>query len=111
MPIANVVPRVEPAQPVAAVVQRDVGQALAGAPAEQVSAAPGDMTGTTDMTTATSTDTASTSTSTSTSTGAPNTPPDPEALLNKLYDPLVRRLKAELWLDRERRGALTDRWR
>jgi hypothetical protein len=36
---------------------------------------------------------------------------EPEELLNKLYDPLVRRLKAELWLDRERRGALTDRWR
>ncbi|MFD0203269.1 MULTISPECIES: hypothetical protein [Saccharothrix] len=37
--------------------------------------------------------------------------PDAEELLKKLYDPLVRRLKAELWLDRERRGALTDRWR
>jgi pyruvate/2-oxoglutarate dehydrogenase complex dihydrolipoamide acyltransferase (E2) component len=36
---------------------------------------------------------------------------EPEELLKKLYDPLVRRLKAELWLDRERRGALTDRWR
>ncbi|GAA1304666.1 hypothetical protein [Saccharothrix xinjiangensis] len=37
--------------------------------------------------------------------------PSPEELLDKLYDPLVRRLKAELWLDRERRGSLTDRWR
>ncbi|TQM83935.1 hypothetical protein FHX81_6369 [Saccharothrix saharensis] len=37
--------------------------------------------------------------------------PEPEELLKKLYDPLVRRLKADLWLDRERRGALTDRWR
>jgi hypothetical protein len=36
---------------------------------------------------------------------------EPEELLKKLYDPLVRRLKADLWLDRERRGALTDRWR
>ncbi|MFT7838806.1 hypothetical protein Q5530_21920 [Saccharothrix sp. BKS2] len=36
--------------------------------------------------------------------------PAPEELLDKLYDPLVRRLKAELWLDRERRGSLTDRW-
>jgi hypothetical protein len=35
---------------------------------------------------------------------------EPEELLGKLYDPLLRRLKAELWLDRERRGALTDRW-
>jgi hypothetical protein len=31
-----------------------------------------------------------------------------EELLRKLYDPLLRRLKADLWLDRERRGALTD---
>lgn len=36
--------------------------------------------------------------------------PEPEELLKKLYDPLLRRLKAELWLDRERRGSLTDRW-
>ncbi|MEV0679701.1 hypothetical protein AB0I60_24560 [Actinosynnema sp. NPDC050436] len=35
---------------------------------------------------------------------------EPEELLKKLYEPLLRRLKAELWLDRERRGALTDRW-
>ncbi|MGM1061243.1 hypothetical protein [Saccharothrix sp. Mg75] len=34
-----------------------------------------------------------------------------EELLKKLYDPLVRRLKAELWMDRERRGLVTDRWR
>ncbi len=33
---------------------------------------------------------------------------NPEELLRKLYDPLLRRLKADLWLDRERRGALTD---
>jgi hypothetical protein len=31
-------------------------------------------------------------------------------LLAKLYDPLLWRLKAELRLDRERRGALTDQW-
>jgi hypothetical protein len=31
-----------------------------------------------------------------------------DELLRKLYDPLLRRLKADLWLDRERRGALTD---
>ncbi|ANZ38863.1 hypothetical protein BBK82_25130 [Lentzea guizhouensis] len=39
---------------------------------------------------------------------APKPEQSPEELLTKLYDPLVRRLKAELWLDRERRGALTD---
>jgi hypothetical protein len=33
---------------------------------------------------------------------------EPEELLKKLFDPLLRRLKAELRLDRERRGALTD---
>jgi hypothetical protein len=35
---------------------------------------------------------------------------EPDELVKKLYDPLLRRLKAELWLDRERRGLLTDRW-
>ncbi|AXX32807.1 hypothetical protein APASM_5442 [Actinosynnema pretiosum subsp. pretiosum] len=55
---------------------------------------------------------ASTSTTT-TSPTAPTAPAaqaiEPEELLKKLYDPLLRRLKAELWLDRERRGSLTDR--
>lgn len=32
----------------------------------------------------------------------------PEELLAKLFDPLLRRLKTELRLDRERRGSLTD---
>ncbi|MBG6141707.1 hypothetical protein [Longispora fulva] len=32
----------------------------------------------------------------------------PEELLKKLFDPLLRRLKAELRLDRDRRGVLTD---
>nr|BFE49330.1 hypothetical protein GCM10017745_27570 [Saccharothrix mutabilis subsp. capreolus] len=41
---------------------------------------------------------------------AQQAPAEPEELLKKLYDPLLRRLKAELWLDRERRGLLTDRW-
>lgn len=40
--------------------------------------------------------------------GAQPQPQNPEELLHKLYDPLLRRLKADLWLDRERRGALTD---
>lgn len=34
----------------------------------------------------------------------------PEALLAKLYDPLLRRLRAELRHDRERRGIVTDLW-
>lgn len=33
---------------------------------------------------------------------------EPEELLRKLFDPLLRRLKAELLIDRDRRGALTD---
>ncbi|MFF5098662.1 MULTISPECIES: hypothetical protein [Actinosynnema] len=49
-------------------------------------------------------------TSASTTSAPPAAPiPEPEELLKKLYDPLLRRLKAELWLDRERRGSLTDR--
>lgn len=46
------------------------------------------------------------------STAAPPTSPaaggDPEELVKKLFDPLLRRLKTELRLDRERRGRLTD---
>lgn len=33
---------------------------------------------------------------------------EPDELVKRLYDPLLRRLKADLRLDRERRGALTD---
>ncbi len=33
---------------------------------------------------------------------------DPDELVKKIFDPLLRRLKAELLLDRDRRGALTD---
>ncbi|MEV7095323.1 hypothetical protein AB0M80_21025 [Amycolatopsis sp. NPDC051045] len=36
-------------------------------------------------------------------------PTETEELVKKLFDPLLRRLKTELRLDRERRGALTDR--
>jgi hypothetical protein len=32
----------------------------------------------------------------------------PDELVKKLFDPLLRRLKTELRLDRERRGMLTD---
>ena len=35
---------------------------------------------------------------------------NPDELVKKLYDPLLRRLKTELRLDRERRGVLTDPW-
>ncbi|RSN52562.1 hypothetical protein DMH01_41020 [Amycolatopsis sp. WAC 04182] len=40
---------------------------------------------------------------------APASQPETEELVKKLFDPLLRRLKTELRLDRERRGALTDR--
>jgi hypothetical protein len=43
-----------------------------------------------------------------TSPGAP-APPDIEELARQLYEPLTARLRAELWLDRERSGLLTDR--
>jgi hypothetical protein len=33
---------------------------------------------------------------------------DPDELVKKIFDPLLRRLKAELLLDRDRRGVLTD---
>ncbi|WP_371878887.1 hypothetical protein [Amycolatopsis roodepoortensis] len=39
----------------------------------------------------------------------PAAQPETEELVKKLFDPLLRRLKTELRLDRERRGALTDR--
>ncbi|HEV2783962.1 MAG TPA: hypothetical protein VGX25_31630 [Actinophytocola sp.] len=39
---------------------------------------------------------------------APAAGQDPEELVKKLFDPLLRRLKTELLLDRERRGRLTD---
>ncbi|MFN3004684.1 hypothetical protein [Mycolicibacterium wolinskyi] len=34
--------------------------------------------------------------------------PDVDELVNRLYDPLAARLRAELWLDRERAGVLMD---
>uniref|UniRef100_UPI0031D1C8AF hypothetical protein n=1 Tax=Saccharothrix mutabilis TaxID=33921 RepID=UPI0031D1C8AF len=58
----------------------------------------------------TSTSATQTSTPAAPAQQAPVEPEEPEELLKKLYDPLLRRLKAELWLDRERRGLLTDRW-
>ncbi|HKS44907.1 MAG TPA: hypothetical protein VJT49_07270 [Amycolatopsis sp.] len=41
---------------------------------------------------------------------APAPGQSPDELVKKLFDPLLRLLKTELRLDRERRGALTDRW-
>ncbi|MBN1174414.1 MAG: hypothetical protein JXA67_19765 [Micromonosporaceae bacterium] len=35
----------------------------------------------------------------------------PEEVLNWLFDPLLRRLRAELLIERDRRGVRTDRWR
>ncbi|MEV6635677.1 hypothetical protein AB0M54_33495 [Actinoplanes sp. NPDC051470] len=40
--------------------------------------------------------------------GAVGAATQPDELVKKLFDPLLRRLKAELRLDRERRGSLTD---
>jgi hypothetical protein len=33
-----------------------------------------------------------------------------EELAKRLYEPLTAKLRAELWLDRERAGRVTDRW-
>ncbi|MGY6653792.1 hypothetical protein ACXIZN_16620 [Amycolatopsis sp. TRM77291] len=46
---------------------------------------------------------------TSAAAAVPAAQPETEELVKKLFDPLLRRLKTELRLDRERRGALTDR--
>ena len=49
---------------------------------------------------------------TATATAGPSPTPQPagdvEELVNRLYDPLAARLRAELWLDRERAGVLMD---
>jgi hypothetical protein len=34
-----------------------------------------------------------------------------EALADRLLDPLLARIRAELWVDRERAGLLTEPWR
>jgi hypothetical protein len=36
---------------------------------------------------------------------------DVDEMAKRLYEPLTARLRAELWLDRERAGLVTDRWR
>ncbi len=40
----------------------------------------------------------------------PTSPTEVDALVRRLYDPIVRRLKAELQLDRERAGRTLDLW-
>jgi hypothetical protein len=40
----------------------------------------------------------------------PPGPPEPDELAKALFDPLLRRLRTEFRLDRERRGMVTDRW-
>lgn len=52
-------------------------------------------------------------TTTATATAAPHPPAGPasedaDELVKKIFDPLLRRLKAELLMDRDRRGVLTD---
>jgi hypothetical protein len=46
------------------------------------------------------------------STAAPGAagakPPDLDELARRLYEPLTARLRAELWLDRERAGVMSD---
>jgi hypothetical protein len=42
--------------------------------------------------------------------GAPGGATDVEALAQRLFNPMLRRMKAELLLDRERRGMRTDAW-
>jgi hypothetical protein len=49
-------------------------------------------------------------------TAAPGAPQgtggvDVDEMAKRLYEPLTARLRAELWLDRERAGLVTDRWR
>lgn len=58
------------------------------------------------------TDSPAAATPTLTAAPAPGAPapaaPDVDELVNRLYDPLAARLRAELWLDRERAGVLMD---
>jgi hypothetical protein len=42
------------------------------------------------------------------SAGGPALPTNVEELVNRIYDPLAARLRAELWMDRERAGVLMN---
>jgi len=75
---------------------------------------PGASTEATAPTTATPTTTTTTTPTTTTGTGAPApstgpiSPTEVDTLVRRLYDPIVRRLKTELQLDRERAGHSLD---
>ncbi|WP_394361860.1 hypothetical protein [Amycolatopsis sp. SB7-3] len=90
--VLNLPPAVVPRQPETAVVQRDPETPPPPEPVAPPSAAPAPATATAQAAQA-----------------APAAQPETEELVKKLFDPLLRRLKTELRLDRERRGALTDR--
>ncbi|MGW5706340.1 hypothetical protein [Amycolatopsis japonica] len=87
--VLNLPPAVVPRQPETAVVQRDPETPPPPEPVAPPPAAPAP--------------------SPATAQAAPAAQPETEELVKKLFDPLLRRLKTELRLDRERRGALTDR--
>jgi hypothetical protein len=54
------------------------------------------------------TTTASTTTASTAAAEPPAAPAAPEELVGQLFDPLLRRLRAELRVERDRLGALTD---
>jgi hypothetical protein len=56
----------------------------------------------------TSTGTGITSTAGPPASGQPSLPTDLDELARRLYEPLSARIRAELWLDRERAGLLTE---
>ncbi|MFI5561634.1 hypothetical protein ACIA2T_20360 [Amycolatopsis japonica] len=85
--VLNLPPAVVPRQPEPPVVQRDPETPPPPEPVAPPPAAPVPAT----------------------AQAAPAAQPGTEELVKKLFDPLLRRLKTELRLDRERRGALTDR--
>jgi hypothetical protein len=89
------------ASPVTVVAQRDVAQPEPSG-SEPAAASPTEPEPTPDPAPATAPITTAPATAAAAAGG------DPEELVKKLFDPLLRRLKAELWLDRERRGRLTD---
>lgn len=88
--VLNLPSAVVPRQPETAVVQRDPETPPPPEPVAPPPAAPAPATA-------------------QAAQAAPAAQPETEELVKKLFDPLLRRLKTELRLDRERRGALTDR--
>lgn len=88
------------------------GDSEAGSPAEdgftsvQLQPAEGTAPATSDPVVTPATPPASSSTVAPAAAGAK--PPDLDELARRLYEPLTARLRAELWLDRERAGVVTD---